>query len=185
MTSLVTNGDLSHVDSCKPIERPCSTTSVQSIPYYIHTRPLRASTYITTKKTQEVRQKSVNSRANANDSSTDSSESTLGSESETSSSESDSSFSSDTSQDDSRFSDRVEMAHGGVESRFGSMQGKSNADSSLSERVHDISSTERNVEVVSDAGKPHKLAITALMRKLIILANTLIKQNRPWTPKPA
>lgn len=35
------------------------------------------------------------------------------------------------------------------------------------------------------AGKPAKLAITALMRKLIILANTLLKENRPWTEKPA
>ena len=32
-------------------------------------------------------------------------------------------------------------------------------------------------------GKPHKLAITAIMRKLIILANTLIKQDRIWQPK--
>lgn len=43
----------------------------------------------------------------------------------------------------------------------------------------------RKYRQMTDAGKPHKLAITALMRKLIILANTLIKQNRPWTPKPA
>jgi len=30
------------------------------------------------------------------------------------------------------------------------------------------------------AGKPAKIAITALMRKLIELANTLIKQDRKW-----
>lgn len=35
------------------------------------------------------------------------------------------------------------------------------------------------------AGKPAKLAITAVMRKLIELANTLIKQDRKWSPKPA
>lgn len=29
-------------------------------------------------------------------------------------------------------------------------------------------------------GKPHKLVITAVARKLIILANTLIRQNRKW-----
>jgi transposase len=33
-------------------------------------------------------------------------------------------------------------------------------------------------------GKPPKLALTAIMRKLIILANTLIRENRKWTPKP-
>lgn len=32
-------------------------------------------------------------------------------------------------------------------------------------------------------GKPHKLAITVIMRKLIILANTLVKENRKWHPK--
>ncbi|MCP4183047.1 MAG: IS110 family transposase [Hyphomicrobiales bacterium] len=30
------------------------------------------------------------------------------------------------------------------------------------------------------AGKPAKIAITAIMRKLIILANTLVKNNRKW-----
>ena len=30
-------------------------------------------------------------------------------------------------------------------------------------------------------GKPGKLALTAVMRKLIILANALIKQDRVWT----
>ena len=33
------------------------------------------------------------------------------------------------------------------------------------------------------AGKPAKVAITAIMRKLIILANTLVKDNRMWQPK--
>lgn len=32
-------------------------------------------------------------------------------------------------------------------------------------------------------GKPPKSALTAVMRKQIILANTLIAQNRKWTPK--
>ena len=35
------------------------------------------------------------------------------------------------------------------------------------------------------AGKPPKIALTALMRKLIELANTLIKANRNWTPNIA
>jgi len=34
-------------------------------------------------------------------------------------------------------------------------------------------------------GKPTKLAITAIMRKLIVLANALLKANRKWTPKQA
>ena len=33
------------------------------------------------------------------------------------------------------------------------------------------------------AGKPHKVALTTLMRKLIQLANTLVKQDRTWRPK--
>jgi transposase len=35
------------------------------------------------------------------------------------------------------------------------------------------------------AGKPPKVAITAIMRKLIILANTLIKNNRKRQEKIA
>ena len=35
------------------------------------------------------------------------------------------------------------------------------------------------------AGKPPKVAITAIMRKLIILANTLLKADRKWIDKPA
>lgn len=33
------------------------------------------------------------------------------------------------------------------------------------------------------AGKPPKVAVTAVMRKLIILANALLKQGRAWTPE--
>ena len=36
-----------------------------------------------------------------------------------------------------------------------------------------------------NAGKPAKVALTAVMRKLILLANALLKANRSWTPKPA
>jgi transposase len=38
---------------------------------------------------------------------------------------------------------------------------------------------------LSNAGKPAKVALTAVMRKLILLANALLKANRTWTPKPA
>ena len=34
-----------------------------------------------------------------------------------------------------------------------------------------------------DAGKPAKVAIAAIMRKLIVLANALLKANRTWKPK--
>lgn len=33
-----------------------------------------------------------------------------------------------------------------------------------------------------NAGKPAKVALTAIMRKLVVLANTLFTQNRPWQP---
>lgn len=36
--------------------------------------------------------------------------------------------------------------------------------------------------MISD-GKPAKVALTALMRKLIELANALVRQDREWTPK--
>ena len=35
------------------------------------------------------------------------------------------------------------------------------------------------------AGKPAKVALTALMRKMIELANALVQKNRKWTPKTA
>jgi len=35
------------------------------------------------------------------------------------------------------------------------------------------------------AGNPPKLAITAVMRKLVILASELLKAGRSWTPKSA
>ena len=33
------------------------------------------------------------------------------------------------------------------------------------------------------AGKPHKVALTAVLRKLIILANALVRDDRLWTPQ--
>ncbi len=35
------------------------------------------------------------------------------------------------------------------------------------------------------AGKPAKVALTAVMRKLIILANALLRDQRTWSPKLA
>lgn len=35
------------------------------------------------------------------------------------------------------------------------------------------------------AGKPKKLALVAVMRKLIVLANVLLRDGRTWTPRPA
>ncbi len=40
-------------------------------------------------------------------------------------------------------------------------------------------------EALVAAGKPPKVAITAIMRKLAILANVLLRQKRKWTPKLA
>ena len=36
-----------------------------------------------------------------------------------------------------------------------------------------------------NAGKPAKVAITAIMRKLLFLANALLKARRPWKPEMA
>lgn len=35
------------------------------------------------------------------------------------------------------------------------------------------------------AGKPRKVAVTAVMRKLVVLANALIRDGRKWAPEPA
>ncbi|MBY5833487.1 IS110 family transposase, partial [Rhizobium leguminosarum] len=39
-------------------------------------------------------------------------------------------------------------------------------------------------ERLKKAGKPNKVVLVAVMRKLIVLANTLITKNRIWTPNP-
>ena len=36
-----------------------------------------------------------------------------------------------------------------------------------------------------NTGKPAKVALTAIMRNLVVLANALLKANRPWTPRIA
>ena len=36
-----------------------------------------------------------------------------------------------------------------------------------------------------ETGKPAKVALTAIMRKLVVLANALLKANRRWAPKIA
>ena len=41
------------------------------------------------------------------------------------------------------------------------------------------------VQALIAAGKPPKVAITAIMRKLAILANALLRQHRAWMPKTA
>lgn len=40
-------------------------------------------------------------------------------------------------------------------------------------------------EALINAGKPAKVAIVAIMRKLLILANALLRADRMWTPQPA
>ena len=39
-------------------------------------------------------------------------------------------------------------------------------------------------ERLRQKGKPFKVAITAVMRKLLILANTLLTEDRRWSPTP-
>ncbi|MEM9589337.1 MAG: IS110 family transposase, partial [Planctomycetota bacterium] len=29
-------------------------------------------------------------------------------------------------------------------------------------------------------GKPHKVVVTACMRKLLVILNTMVKENQPW-----
>jgi transposase len=40
-------------------------------------------------------------------------------------------------------------------------------------------------DALRKAGKPPKVAITAIMRKLVVLANALLHKQQKWTPKPA
>ena len=40
-------------------------------------------------------------------------------------------------------------------------------------------------QTMIQAGKPAKVALTALMRKLIEMANALVRKDREWTPKTA
>ncbi|MBB3964914.1 transposase, partial [Rhizobium metallidurans] len=37
---------------------------------------------------------------------------------------------------------------------------------------------------LKDKGKQAKVVLTAVMRKLVVLANTLLAENRCWTPNP-
>ena len=43
----------------------------------------------------------------------------------------------------------------------------------------------RKYEELTTRGKPPKVARTAVMRKLVVLANTLLAQDRPWSPDGA
>jgi len=45
--------------------------------------------------------------------------------------------------------------------------------------------TGRAMAKAAGAGKPAKVAITAIMRKLAILANPLLKDHGSWTPNAA
>ena len=36
---------------------------------------------------------------------------------------------------------------------------------------------------LQEKGKPHKVIVTAVARKLIVLANAICRQNRPWSPQ--
>ena len=52
--------------------------------------------------------------------------------------------------------------------------------------IHRISSDlKAKYHALRAAGKPTKVAVVTLMRKLIETANALVKADRNWTPKPA
>ena len=40
----------------------------------------------------------------------------------------------------------------------------------------------RKYRELRDRGKPPKVALTAIMRKMLVLANTLVGEDRPWQP---
>lgn len=40
-------------------------------------------------------------------------------------------------------------------------------------------------ERLRTAGKPHRVVLMAVLRKLMVLANALVRDNRLWTPEPA
>ena len=42
----------------------------------------------------------------------------------------------------------------------------------------------RKYRELRERGKPPKVALTAVMRKLLVLANALLRQDREWTPAP-
>lgn len=44
---------------------------------------------------------------------------------------------------------------------------------------------QKKYQAMVNAGKPKKLAITAIMRKLVVLANVLLRNQRHWSPKSA
>ncbi len=44
---------------------------------------------------------------------------------------------------------------------------------------------QQKYQTMIQAGKPAKVALTALMRKPIQLANALVQQDCAWTPKTA
>ena len=48
---------------------------------------------------------------------------------------------------------------------------------------HNLKSKERYIQLVK-AGKPPKVALTAIMRKLVVLANALLRDGRKWSKNP-
>ena len=49
---------------------------------------------------------------------------------------------------------------------------------------HNSSAKAKFEQLVSD-GKPRKLALTAIMRKLVVTANALLRDGRKWSETPA
>ena len=50
--------------------------------------------------------------------------------------------------------------------------------------AHHNPDLKRKYEALLAKGKPRKVALTAVMRKLLVLANALVQQDRTWTAQP-
>ena len=42
----------------------------------------------------------------------------------------------------------------------------------------------RKYRQLRERGEAPKVALTAIMRKMVVLANVLLQQDRSWTPRP-
>ena len=43
----------------------------------------------------------------------------------------------------------------------------------------------RIYRAMRDAGKPAKVALIAIARKIVVAANAIVKHDTPWTPNPS
>ena len=65
--------------------------------------------------------------------------------------------------------------------RFGERDGETDLSNEARRTISTLRQMCEKYTALRAAGKPAKLALTVIMRKLIILANSLIHENREWT----